>query len=389
MELPVILSVINLILLAGILVKIFGLSGERSRMESLVREETARNREELSRSLKDANDSLSRQIFDLTKLNENKLEKVREAVETNLRALQEDNGRRLEQMRQTVDEKLQSTLEKRLGESFRMVSERLERVHEGLGEMQGLATGVGDLKKVLTNVKARGILGEIALENLLEQILSPGQYAKNVVTKQGSKDPVEFVIKLPDSVLPIDAKFPLEDYQRLQEAVEEGDAARIQEAGKAIETRIKNEAKKIREKYIDPPHTTDFGILYLPVEGLYAEVLRRPGLFETVQREYRITLAGPTTIATILNSLQMGFRTLAVQQRASEVWALLGKVKAEFGNFGLFLEKTHKKLQEASNTIEQAASKSRNIESKLKNVQQLPSAEQQDTIEHDSPVSAS
>ncbi len=277
---------------------------------------------------------------------------------------------------------MHATLEQRLGESFKLVSERLELVHKGLGEMQTLASGVGDLKKVLTNVKTRGTWGEIQLGNLLEQILSPEQYAKNVATKLGSNDRVEFAIKLPGKErdgevvwLPLDAKFPQEDYQRLVEAAEQANVALVDETGKMLEARIKNEAKSIKEKYLDPPRTTDFAILFLPTEGLYAEIIRRIGLTDLLQREYRVTVAGPTTLAAILNSLQMGFRTLAIEKRSSEVWSLLGAVKTEFGRFGEILDKTQKKLQEASNTIETASRRSRAIEQKLKDVQQLPSTD--------------
>lgn len=323
-------------------------------------------------------DTFSKQLSVLTQMNEQKLEKLRAVVEERLRYLQDENNQKLEKMRETVDEKLHATLEKRLGDSFQIVSDRLEKVHQGLGEMQSLAAGVGDLKKVLSNVKTRGTWGEVQLGNLLEQMMSPDQYEKNVITKMGSRDPVEFAIKLPGGkdgqpvYLPIDAKFPLEDYERLQEAQDQGDSAGIAEASKALETRIKLEAKNIREKYLDPPRTTDFGILFLPTEGLYAEVLRRPGFLDLLRREARITVAGPTTIAALLNSLQMGFRTLAVEKRASEVWNLLGMVKNEFSKFGGLLEKTHKKLQEASNTIETAAQKSRTIERKLQSVQEMP-----------------
>jgi len=280
-------------------------------------------------------------------------------------------------MRETVDEKLHNTLEKRLGESFKLVSDRLESVQQGLGEMQALATGVGDLKKVLSNVKTRGTLGEIQLETLLDQILTPDQYAKNVATKSGSRENVEFAIKLPgkeDKILwlPIDAKFPKEDYERLVDAQEQANPDLVEELGKALEQRIKSEAKDIQNKYIDPPNTTDFGILFLATEGLYAEALRRPGLFESLQREHRVILTGPTTIAALLNSLQMGFRTLAIEKRASEVWNLLGAIKTEFAKFGDLLVKTHKQLAAASNTIEGATRKTRTIERKLRDVQELP-----------------
>ena len=381
------------------------------RNERLVNGEIAKNREETSSNSRQAREELNQsvhsfnesvlmrmaeiaslqrnqldifaiQLGSLTKTNDQKLEQLRKTVEERLLLLQQDNSQKLEQMRATVDEKLKATLEHRLGESFKLVSERLEAVHKGLGEMQTLASGVGDLKKVLTNVKTRGIWGEIQLGNLLEQILTIEQYATNVVTKVGSNDRVEFAIKLPardgqDSIiwLPIDAKFPIEDYERLIEAQEQANLPRIEELGKSLENRIKLEGKTIRDKYLDSPNTTDFGILFLPVEGLYAEVLRRPGLCELLQREYKVIISGPTTLAALLNSLQMGFRTLAIEKRSSEVWHLLGAVKTEFGKFVEILEKTQKKLQEASNTIETATRKSRTIARKLKDVQTLPAHE--------------
>lgn len=328
-------------------------------------------------------DSFSQQLATLTASNETRLERMRSTVEERLRALQDDNTRKLEAMRATVDEKLQSTLEKRLGESFKLVSDRLEQVYRGLGEMQALASNVGDLRKVLTNVKSRGTWGEIQLGALLEQILTGEQYEANVATRRGSRERVEFAIRLPgrgdDEAatvwLPIDAKFPQEDYQRLLEAQEQANARAAEEAAKGLEARIKSSAKDIREKYLNPPETTDFGIMYLPTEGLYAEVIRRSGLTETLQREYRVVVAGPTTLAALLNSLQMGFRTLAIEKRSSEVWALLGAVKMEFGRFGDILDRTQQKLREASNTIEDAARKSRTIERKLRKVQELPAAE--------------
>ncbi|MGD9044459.1 MAG: DNA recombination protein RmuC [Desulfobacterales bacterium] len=335
---------------------------------------------EIAGMQKDQLDSFSRQLLEMTRLNQEKLETMRNTVETQLRTLQEDNSRRLEQMRAVVDEKLQSTLEKRLADSFKQVSERLEQVYKGLGEMRSLATGVGDLKKVLTNVKTRGTWGEIRLSHILEQILTPDQYEVNVATKKASSERVEFAIKLPgqDSHkekivwLPIDSKFPQEDYQRLLDAQEAADKVLAEKSVKNLEIRIKAEAKAIREKYIDPPHTTDFGIMFLPVEGLYAEVLRRPGLCDNLQRDYRIVVTGPTTLAALLNSLQMGFRTLAIEKRSSEVWELLGAVKTQFGKFGEVLAKTKKKLQEASNTIDQAETRTRVIERKLSKVQELP-----------------
>ena len=374
-----------------------------SRKESADSEK--RLREELSSLFKGFGDSLDKRMSEsantqnknfegfsikLTELidkNDTRMDKVREVVEKKLEAIQKDNGEKLEAMRVTVDEKLHATLEKRFGESFKVVSDRLEAVHKGLGEMQTLALGVGDLKKVLSNVKSRGTWGEAQLSNLIEEILTPEQYEKNVKTKKSSKDVVEYAVKLPGNDedikqvwLPIDAKFPLEDYQRLIEAQEQGNLLLIDELGKSLETRIKSEAKDIRDKYLNPPDTTDFGILFVPIESLYAEVLRRPGLFEQIRREYRVIIAGPTTTQVILNSLQMGFRTLTIQKRSSEVWTLLGAVKTEFSKFGDLLEKTHKKMQEASNTIEDAVTKTRTIERKLNKVQNLPVAEAQKLV---------
>ena len=323
-------------------------------------------------------EGFSSKLAELIDKNDAKMERVRDVVEKRLELLQKDNSQKLEAMRATVDEKLHATLEKRLGESFKVVSDRLESVHKGLGEMQTLASGVGDLKKVLSNVKSRGSWGEAQLDNLVEEILTREQYEKNVRTKKTSKDNVEIAIKLPGNEdnkevwLPIDAKFPLEDYHRLIEAKDHGDAALIAEYTKALEMRVKAEAKDIRDKYLDPPHTTDFGILFVPIESLYAEILRIPGLFEHIRREYRIIITGPTTTQVVLNSLQVGFRTLAIQKRTSEVWVLLGAVKAEFGKFGDLLEKTHKKIMEAGNTIEEAVTKTRTIERKLNKVQNLP-----------------
>lgn len=304
-----------------------------------------------------------------------RFERLRNGVESRLSALQTDNAIKLDEMRRTVDEKLQATLEQRLGESFRLVSERLEQVHRGLGEMQSLAAGVGDLKRVLVNVKTRGSWGEVQLAALLEQLLTSTQYAANVITRPGSKERVDFAIRLPghdnDQLvwLPIDAKFPIEDYHRLIEAQ---DPETAEAAAKAIESRLKQEARSIRDKYVSPPHTTDFALLYLPVEGLYAEALRRPGLAETLQREFRVSLAGPTTLAALLNSLQMGFRTLAIEQRSAEVWAVLGAVKTEFGKFGEALAHTRKKLEEASNSIVRAETRTRQLSRRLKDVEALP-----------------
>ncbi len=328
-------------------------------------------REELGQGLKNFNDSLLQRLNELSK-----------NIDKHLQDIQKDNGEKLEKMRETVDEKLHATLEKRLGESFKLVSERLDLVHKGLGEMQTLATGVGDLKKVLQNVKTRGTWGEVQLGNLLDEMMTAEQYEKNVATKKDSNDRVEFAIKIPAKDekikhiwLPIDAKFPLEDFQSLIDAEEKNDPVLIDKLSKALENRIKSEAKDIRDKYLDPPYTTDFGILFLPIESLYAEVLRRPGLSDTLQREYKVIITGPTTIAAILNSLQMGFRTLAIEKRSSEVWSVLGAIKKEFTTFGDLLDKTHKKLQEASNTIDDASKKSRTIERKLNKVQELPASE--------------
>lgn len=313
---------------------------------------------------------------------ENKLEAIRYTVEAKLSVIQSDNAKQLHLMRQTVDEKLQGTLEKRLGESFKQVSERLEQVHKGLGEMQALAAGVGDLKRVLTNVKTRGIWGEIQLGALLEQVLTPDQYAANVATKD-SDDRVEYAIRLPGRTnddgetvwLPIDAKFPMEDYERLLTAQEHADMKGVEDAAKAVETRIRQCANDICVKYLNPPKTTDFGILFLPTEGLFAEVVRRPGLMEFVQRDHRVVIAGPTTLWSILNSLQMGFRTLAIQKRSSEVWKLLSAVKTEWSNYGAILDKVQKKLSEAANTVEKAQVRTRAVGRRLKEVQQLPWSE--------------
>lgn len=310
---------------------------------------------------------------------EARLDKLTSALGDQFGKLREENAQRLEEMRKTVDEKLQSTLEKRLGESFTQVSERLEAVHKGLGEMQQLATGVGDLKRVLTNVKSRGTWGEVQLGQLLADMLTPDQYDSNVAVKPGSAERVEFAIRLPgrdegDSTiwLPIDAKFPKEDYERLLTASEAGDPEAVELAVKGLETRVLAEAKSIASRYLAPPHTTDFGILYLPTEGLYAEVTRRMGLTERIQREHRVVVAGPNTFSALLNSLQMGFRTLAIQKRSGEVWQILGAVKTEFGKFGETLEKVKKKLQEASNHMDQVDRRSRVMSRKLRDVEALP-----------------
>ena len=315
-----------------------------------------------------------------------RFERLKLSVEGRLSAIQADNASKLEEMRRTVDEKLHATLEQRLGESFKLVSERLEQVHRGLGEMQTLAAGVGDLKRVLTNVKTRGTWGEVQLAALLEQLLTADQFAANVATIPGSNERVDFAIRLPGKDdgavvwLPIDAKFPIEDYQRLLDAQERVDPAAVEEAAKAIEMHLKSEARSIRDKYVSPPHTTDFAMLYLPIEGLYAEALRRPALAETLQRDYRVSLAGPTTLAALLNSLQMGFRTLAIEQRSAEVWAVLGAVKTEFGKFGEALAHTKKKLDEASNSISKAETRTRQLSRRLKDVEALPVGEAEKLI---------
>lgn len=310
--------------------------------------------------------------------NERRLTEMRQTLDTGMHRLQKENDGKLEQIRVTVDEKLNATLDKRLGESFRTVSERLEQVYRGLGEMQTLAEGVGDLKKVLTSVKTRGIWGEVQLGALLEQALAPSQYEQNVCVKPGSAERVEFAVRLPGRgegetplYLPIDAKFPAEDYQRYVDAVDAGDRPAADEAGKALEAAIRTEARRIESKYIAPPHTTDFAIMFLPVEGLYAEVLRRQGIVEQLQRRHRVVITGPTTLLALLNSLQMGFRTLAIEQRSSEVWELLGAVKAEFGKFSGMLSKTQQRLKQASDSIEAAARKTRSIERRLGDVQML------------------
>ena len=315
-----------------------------------------------------------------------RFERLKMTVEGRLTAIQADNSSKLEEMRRTVDEKLHATLEQRLGESFKLVSDRLEQVHRGLGEMQSLAAGVGDLKRVLSNVKTRGTWGEVQLSALLEQLLTADQFAANVATRPGSGERVDFAIRLPgrgDGAvvwLPIDAKFPIEDYQRLLDAQERGETALVEEASKAIEVRLKAEARSIRDKYVAPPHTTDFALLYLPTEGLYAEALRRPGLADTLQRDWRVSLAGPTTLAALLNSLQMGFRTLAIEQRSAEVWAILGAVKSEFGKFGEALAHTNKKLDEASNSISKAETRTRQLSRRLREVEALPAGEAEQLI---------
>ena len=324
-------------------------------------------------------DTLVRQLQDMSENNARRLAEVRTTLDAQLAQLQQSNAAKLDEMRATVDEKLQGTLEKRLGDSFKQVAERLEQVHKGLGEMQTLAQGVGDLKHLLTNVKTRGIFGEAQLGALLEQVFAPDQYGTQVVTRPGSRFPVDFAIRLPgrgdDGApcwLPIDAKFPNEDYERLLDAQQRADVEGAEAAGRGLEQRIRLEAKSMADKYLEPPHTTDFAILFLPTEGLYAEVLRRPGLIEVLQREHRVSLAGPTTLMAMLNSLQMGFRTLALEKRSSEVWQVLGAVKTEFGKFGDVLAKVKTQTQTVLNTLDAAETRSRAMGRALKTVEALP-----------------
>jgi len=347
---------------------------------------SAVSRDELSKSLKEFGETFSKSVTEFNNLQKEKFE----AMENKQDELVKSTELKLEKMRETVDEKLHKTLEERLGQSFKIVSERLEAVQKGLGEMQNLATGVGDLKKVLSNVKTRGVLGEIRLGNILEQILAPEQYDDNVKTKSGSNDHVEYAIKLPGRdddgkqvYLPIDAKFPQEDYVRLQTAYDEGDLAGIDAATRSLTNSIKKFAKDIHSKYIDPPNTTDFGIMFLPIEGLFAEVVRQPDLVAHLQRDYKIIITGPTTLAAMLNSLQMGFKTLAIQKRSSEVWKILGAVKTEFNKFGGVLEKAQKKINEANKEIDTlVGTRTRMMMSKLKKVEELPSMDSQNVLEN-------
>lgn len=379
-----ILLLVNTALLAVLLFK-----KTTSKLDNSISEEFSRNRKEISDSVKSlrleltdnlekSRDKLDVRLEKISEKNDSKLEEIKLSVEKKVESMRKDNSQQLDKMRQTVDEKLQSTLEKRLGESFKIVSERLEKVQRGLGEMQNLATDVSDFKRVLTNVKTRGTWGEVQLENLLEQIFVRDHYEKQVALSNSSKETVDFAIRLPDKnnqkgfiYLPIDAKFPLEDYQRLVVAQEKSDAQLVATSTKSLTARIKLEAKGIKEKYIKPPKTTDFAILYVPIEGLYAEILREPGLFESLQRNYRVTIAGPTTIAAILNSYQLGFRTLAIAERTSQVWELLTEVKGDFTKFGDLLEKAKEKIDQAGKTLDTASGKSRRIESRLGKVQQL------------------
>jgi len=400
--------------------KLIKLDADISRMDPLIREEFARNREESQRSLRESREEqqmvlvnferrmsesirelneLQRQKFEdliskqehIRKNADDKLSEIRSTMEHKLKHLQEDNAKQLDEMRKTVDEKLQEGLEQRFNQSFKLISDRLEQVHKGLGEMQGLANGVGDLKKVLSNVKTRGIVGEIQLRNLLEEFLTKDQYEENVIVKQGTQERVEFVVKLPnknqggdDILVPIDSKFPIEVYERLIDAYnavgtipqKELDAAR-----KAFADVVKENAKTISSKYINPPVTTDFAVMFVPTEGLYAEILHAPGLFELLRKEYQIIIVGPTNLVAYLSSLQMGFRTLAIEKRSSEVWKLLGAVKSEFGKFGMVLEATKRKLELAASEIDKAGVRTRAIEKKLRDVQELPAGQSNDVLQ--------
>lgn len=343
--------------------------------------------QQLSLLQKTLSDTLSTQLQSLSEGNARRMHEVRGTLETQLTQLQESNLAKLEEMRRTVDEKLQHTLETRLGESFKQVADRLEQVHQGLGQMQSLAQGVGDLQRVLTNVKTRGMFGEIQLESLLEQVLTTDQFGKQVETKPRSNQRVDFAVRFPGRSadgtpvwLPIDAKFPRDDYERLLDAHERADAAGAEAAAKALESRIRTEAKAIADSYLAPPHTTDFAILFLPIESLYAEVLRRPGLMDSLQRDHRVTLAGPTTLLAMLNSLHMGFRTLALEQQASEVWKVLGAVKTEFERYGTWVEKIREQVRKASDTLEIATTRTNQMRRALKVVESLPESEAQALI---------
>ncbi|MBX3041427.1 MAG: DNA recombination protein RmuC [Bdellovibrionaceae bacterium] len=369
-----------------------------------LRDEQGRNsrelREEVGNSMRAQADSGVKQIEILGGLLKNELNRFSETqtrltstIEGKLNQIQETNAKKLDEMRQTVDEKLQGALEKRLGDSFKLVSDRLEQVHKGLGEMQSLASGVGDLKRVLTNVKTRGTWGEIQLRAILEQVLLPSQFESNVKIRPNSADNVEFAIKLPGEKdekpvwLPVDSKFPKEDYERILEAQDNADADALKTARESLARSLKLFAKNIRLLYIDPPHSTDFGILFLPTEGLFAEICQQPGLLDQIQREHRVTVAGPTTMAALLNSLQMGFQTLAIQQRSSEVWEVLGAVKGEFGKFGTLLDHVEKKLDEAKNKISSVRSKTTTISRRLKKVEELPGERSQELLEMTEEVS--
>jgi DNA recombination protein RmuC len=390
---------------ANLVSRLDNLRDFQERTDRSVREEIARSRAEvqvqaqqerteLAQSFKSFEGSVQMRLSELTAATEKKIEAVRLIVDEKLKQIQEDNNRQLDLMRETVNEKLQNTLEKRLGESFKQVSERLELVHQGLGDMRALAADVGNLQRVLTNVKSRGTWGEVQLGALLEEILSPEQYLKNVKIQENGNDFVEFAIKLPgqsdspaDSVLiPVDAKFPVEDYQRLLEAQERSDTAAVDNAVRQLEASIKKAAKDISQKYLAPPKTTDFGIMFLPSEGLYAEVIRRTALVAVLQREHHVVVTGPTTFAALLNSLQMGFRTLAIQKRSGEVWKILGEVKTAFGRFGETLDAVHKRLEQAANSVDDARKKSKTIQNKLRAVEILPGVSAEIMIEDKMPA---
>ena len=373
------------------------LRDEVARSAAVTRQELAQTLATFQQTLLTQQDAVARSLIDqlraLSVSNDQRLSEVRATVDHRLTAIQVDNEKKLEQMRATVDEKLHATLEQRLGDSFRQVADRLEQVHRGLGEMQGLAKDVGALNRVLTNVKSRGMFGEVQLAGLLEQVFTTEQYAAQVETVPGSNARVDFAVRLPGRRehgapvwLPIDAKFPRDDYERLLDAQDRADKPAADAAARAIEQRLRLEAKTIREKYVAPPHTTEFAILFVPTEGLYAEALRRPGLMEALQREYRVTLAGPTTLLATLTSLQMGFRTLALEQRSTEVWEVLGAVKTEFGKFADVLTKTRKKLKEASDTIDDAQTRTQSMTRKLKSVESLSEARTQALLPVDLPA---
>ena len=407
------LAVMNLALLLRLMGRASSNSAEQAMRSELrdAREEAAKRshelREEVSGSLdktaqtltsivgqlgnvqKQQLESVTAQVQALVETNQQRLEGLRATISEQLGEMREANEKKLEEMRRTVDEKLQGTLEKRLGESFKLVREQLDAVHKGLGEMQSLATGVGDLKNVLTNVKVRGTWAEYQLGAILEQVLTPEQFDRNVATHENSSERVEFAIRLPgrsddpnDCVwLPIDSKFPQEDYIRLTEASESADAEAVAQSTRELMRSVTQSAKTIAEKYLNPPHTTDFAVLYLPTEGLYAEVLRQPGMVSQLQQDYRVVVSGPTTIAALLNSLRLGFRSLAIEQQASEVWQVLAAVKTEFGKFGLVLDKVKSQLQTASNTIEKTQTRTRAMTRKLQKVEQLPSGESDELLE--------
>ena len=407
------LAVLNLALLLRLMGRASSNSAEQAMRSELrdAREEAAKRshelREEVSGSLdktaqtltstvgqlgnvqKQQLESVTAQVQALVETNQQRLEGLRATISEQLGEMREANEKKLEEMRRTVDEKLQGTLEKRLGESFKLVREQLDAVHKGLGEMQSLATGVGDLKNVLTNVKVRGTWAEYQLGAILEQVLTPEQFDRNVATHENSSERVEFAIRLPgrsddpnDCVwLPIDSKFPQEDYIRLTEASESADAEAVAQSTRELMRSVTQSAKTIAEKYLNPPHTTDFAVLYLPTEGLYAEVLRQPGMVSQLQQDYRVVVSGPTTIAALLNSLRLGFRSLAIEQQASEVWQVLAAVKTEFGKFGEVLDKVKKQLATASNTIDQTQTRTRAMARKLQKVEQLPSGESDELLE--------